>query len=64
MTGDSRGSHLRSGPVELRGYRVGRRAVVATPTSFVKVVRPSRIDALVQRHELLTRSARSSRFPR
>lgn len=37
----------------LLGYRVGRRAVVAAPTSFVKVVRPSRVDELVERHELL-----------
>lgn len=38
----------------LLGYRAGRRAVVMTPTSFVKVVRPKRVDALVERHELFS----------
>ncbi len=42
---------LRTG--RLHGYRAGRRAVVATPTGFVKVVRPERVEALVQRHALL-----------
>lgn len=35
----------------LIGYRVGRRAVVATPNSYVKVVRPKRLDALVATHQ-------------
>ncbi len=34
----------------LVGYRVGRRAVIATPTSYIKVVRPKRLDALVTNH--------------
>lgn len=36
------------------GYRPGRRAIVATPTNFVKILRPRRVDALVARHELLS----------
>jgi len=35
---------------QLIGYRHGRRAVVKTPTSFIKVVRPSRVSQLVERH--------------
>lgn len=38
---------------KLIGYRHGRRGIVATPTHFIKVVRPSRTAALVQRHEML-----------
>jgi two-component system, NarL family, sensor kinase len=38
---------------QLCGYRVGRRAIVATPTSFIKVVRPGRVDEVVRRHEFL-----------
>lgn len=45
---------LRAG--RLVGYRHGRRAVVATGSSFVKVVRPGRVDALVERHALLARA--------
>ena len=41
----------------LLGYRAGRRAVVQTPTGFVKVVRPNRVDALVERHALLAEDA-------
>jgi len=37
----------------LVGYRVGRRAVVATPTSYIKVVRPKRHAALVSTHQWL-----------
>lgn len=38
------------------GYRVGRRAIVATPNSFVKVVRPKRLDALLAAHTRLPHS--------
>ena len=38
----------------LVGYRFSRRAVVATDRGFVKVVRPSRRDALVQKHQHLS----------
>lgn len=41
----------------LIAYRAGRRAVVRTPTGFVKVVRPNRVHALVERHALLAESA-------
>jgi aminoglycoside phosphotransferase len=50
---------LEPGPVELRlhGHRPGRRAVVEVRTPavrlFVKVVRPSAVAALAQRHRLL-----------
>lgn len=44
---------LELGP--LVGYRVGRRAVVATPTSYVKVVRPKRHAALVSTHQWLSK---------
>jgi len=40
----------------LIGYRVGRRAIVATPNSFVKVVRPKRLDALLAAHTRLPHS--------
>jgi hypothetical protein len=49
-----------SGPVQLRvrGYRPGRRAVIEATTSrarlFLKVVRPSRVQRVHQRHRLLT----------
>ncbi|WP_461068571.1 phosphotransferase [Streptomyces pseudoechinosporeus] len=49
-----------SGPVRhrVRAYRPGRRAVIeasgAQGRLFIKVVRPSRVDALHQRHRLLT----------
>lgn len=48
------------GPVRyrVRAYRPGRRAVIEVTGSygrlFIKVVRPSRVDALHQRHRLLT----------
>ncbi|MEZ5246102.1 MAG: phosphotransferase [Acidimicrobiales bacterium] len=48
---------------DLRGYRAGRRAVVASPASFVKVVRPSRVDALVKRHDLLGAGRRCFSVP-
>ena len=38
----------------LLGYRAGRRAVVATPTSFIKVVRPRRLEQLVRTHHAFT----------
>lgn len=41
----------------LVGYRHGRRAIVATPMTFIKIVRPSRIDALVERHSALAEAA-------
>ncbi len=34
----------------LVGYRVGRRAVIATPASYIKVVRPKRLNGLVSTH--------------
>ncbi len=53
---------LREG--QLCGYRAGRRAIVAAPTSFIKVVRPERVDTLVRRHELLDSSEPSFAAPR
>lgn len=47
----------------LRGYRVGRRAVVESAEGFTKLVRPGRMDGLVYRHELLARSGLSVRVP-
>ena len=38
---------------ELIGYRAGRRAIVAAPDRFIKVVRPSRLEALVATHRTL-----------
>lgn len=38
----------------LVGYRVGRRAVIATGSSYLKVVRPKRLDALVSAHQWFT----------
>ncbi len=37
----------------LVGYRVGRRAIVATPDRYIKVVRPKRVEALVGTHHWL-----------
>jgi hypothetical protein len=37
----------------LVGYRVGRRAVVAAPDRFTKVIRPKRLDPLVATHRWL-----------
>ncbi len=51
-------SALRRG--SLIGYRSGRRAIIATPDSYIKVVRPKRFDALVAGHELL--AATNPRF--
>lgn len=40
---------------DLIGYRVGRRAVIRTPeTTFLKVVRPKRLAALIRAHETAT----------
>lgn len=47
----------------LVGYRWGRRAVVATPTSFIKVVRPTRVDRIVRAHQLLGMSGGSFNVP-
>ena len=49
---------------QLCGYRAGRRAIVAAPTSFIKVVRPDRVDTLVRRHALLDSSELSFAVPR
>jgi len=47
----------------LMGYRVGRRAIVALPHSFIKVVRPQRTERLVDTHRLLAESCPSVSFP-
>lgn len=47
----------------LIGYRVGRRAVVATPHSYVKIVRPKRLDALVSVHRWFDRSFAAADTP-
>jgi len=41
----------------LVSYRIGRRAVVATADSFIKVVRPKRVERVVENHELARRLA-------
>lgn len=37
----------------LISYRVGRRAVIATESTYIKVVRPSRLDAVLTAHQLV-----------
>lgn len=53
---------LRSG--QLVGYRWGRRAVVRSDDGYVKVLRPSRVEALVDTHRRLHEAEIPVRFPR
>jgi len=48
---------------DLVSYRVGRRAVIATPTSFIKVVRPRRLAHLIHNHQALDSADRTYRIP-
>lgn len=43
----------REAPLKVRGYRPGRRAVLQVGDTYVKVVRPSAVQALVERHAAL-----------
>ncbi len=52
---------LRSG--RLVGYRYGRRAIVESPNGYVKVLRPSRVDAVVETHRRLLDADLDIRFP-
>lgn len=52
---------LAAGP--LIGYRVGRRAVIATGSSYLKVVRPKRLDALVSVHQWFNESFATADTP-
>ena len=52
---------LRDG--KLVAYRAGRRAVVATPTRYVKVVRPSRLGVLAEIHDALGAAAHGFAVP-
>lgn len=49
---------------ELIGYRAGRRAVVATGDTFVKVVRPGRAPRLVAIHDALAGASGAPAVPR
>jgi hypothetical protein len=46
----------REAPLEVRGYRPGRRAVLRAGDTYVKVVRPAAVQALVERHAALAGS--------
>lgn len=47
----------------LAGYRVGRRAIVDTGDTFIKVVRPRRLPALLQTHRELPQCCPTVAFP-
>ena len=48
---------------QIIGYRIGRRAVVRTPDTFVKVVRPNRTERMVEAHEHLAETCPGIRTP-
>ncbi len=48
----------------LVGYRVGRRAVVATADSYIKVIRPQRVESLARIHRWMASSGSGFATPR